>query len=80
MAKTIPALVSARLEGFRQEHVFWSFSSATRSEEIYEEWATAKQLFSKKVILSCIHGGDTDELTGLPKTGLPMTRHLNQNR
>lgn len=74
--ETIPALVSARLEGSGKEHVFWSFSSATRSEEIYEELATAKQLLQQKV--SLLHSmADTDELTGLPNRAA-LTRHLNQ--
>ncbi|MBZ5487713.1 EAL domain-containing protein [Halomonas aquamarina] len=71
----LPIVVSAysdRASG----RIFWSISSANRSDQLFEELTEAKQLLEQKVSLLRTLS-DTDPLTGLPNRAA-LTHYLDQ--
>ncbi|UYV18684.1 EAL domain-containing protein [Halomonas qaidamensis] len=72
----LPIVVSVRCGDSDNERLFWSISSASRSEQLFEELTETKQLLEQKVsLLRTI--SDTDQLTGLPNR-TALTKHLDQ--
>ncbi|NDL69047.1 sensor domain-containing protein [Vreelandella alkaliphila] len=72
----LPIVVSVHCDGRANERLFWSISSASRSDQLFEELTETKQLLEQKVSLLRTLS-DTDQLTGLPNRAA-LTNHLDQ--
>lgn len=73
---TLPVVVSVMCDDSANERLFWSISSASRSDQLFEELTETKQLLEQKVSLLRTLS-DTDQLTGLPNR-TALTKHLDQ--
>lgn len=74
--ETVPVVVNVQRDEADNERMFWSITSASRADEMFEELAEAKELLQQKVSQLHILSG-TDQLTGLPNRAA-LTRHLSQ--
>ncbi|MGP8289201.1 EAL domain-containing protein [Vreelandella zhanjiangensis] len=70
----VPVSVSAFFDGSSDGNVYWSISSASRSDQLFEELTETKKLLEQKVsVLRTL--SDTDPLTGLPNRAA-LTKYL----
>lgn len=73
---TLPVVVSALCDESANGYIFWSVSSARRTDRLFEELTGTKQLLEQKVSL-LRRISDTDQLTGLPNR-TALAKHLDQ--
>lgn len=75
-ARMQPVVVNMLRDNSGSGQFFWSISSASRSEQLFEELTSTKKLLEQKVSLLRTRS-DTDSLTNLPNRSA-LTRHLDQ--
>lgn len=73
---SLPTVISARRDPAENGRIYWSISSATRTEQLFEELTKTKKILKQKVSL-LRNLSDTDQLTGLPNRSA-LTQHLEQ--
>ncbi|WP_083007494.1 sensor domain-containing protein [Halomonas sp. GT] len=73
---TLPIVVSVLCDDSANERIFWSVSSSSRSDQLFQELTETKKLLEQKVSLLRTLS-DTDQLTGLPNRAA-LTKHLDQ--
>jgi len=73
---TLPIVVSVHCDDSANERIFWSVSSSSRSDQLFQELTETKKLLEQKVSLLRTLS-DTDQLTGLPNRAA-LAKHLDQ--
>lgn len=73
---TLPIVVNVLCDDSANERIFWSVSSSSRSDQLFQELTETKKLLEQKVSLLRTLS-DTDQLTGLPNRAA-LTKHLDQ--
>ncbi|AQU84030.1 MAG: EAL domain-containing protein [Halomonas sp.] len=73
---TLPIMVSILCDDCTNERFFWSISSASRTEQLFEELTETKKLLEQKASL-LRRASDTDQLTGLPNRAA-LAKYLDQ--